>query len=92
MQPVERREVHFSGRVQGVGFRYTVRSIAQLHDVTGYVKNLPDGSVELVVEGRPEEVSAVLQAIQAEMGRYIRGVQETVLSAAGRYTDFDIRF
>lgn len=51
-EPLERREVRYRGRVQGVGFRYTARSIAQSYAVTGYVKNVADGSVELVVEGR----------------------------------------
>jgi acylphosphatase len=91
-QSIERREVQYSGRVQGVGFRYTARSIAQLHAVTGYVKNLPDGRVELVAEGPSEVVSAVLRTIQAEMGRYIRDVQEMTTPATGRFTDFDVRF
>jgi acylphosphatase len=91
-EPIERREVRYSGRVQGVGFRYTARSIAQLHTVTGYVKNLSDGRVELVVEGPTEEVSAVLRTIRAEMGRYIRDVQETITAANGQFTGFDVRF
>ena len=49
----EQREVYYSGRVQGVGFRYTVRSLASRMAVTGFVKNLPDGRVHLVVEGSP---------------------------------------
>ncbi len=91
-EPIERREIRYSGRVQGVGFRYTARSIAQLYAVTGYVKNLPDGRVELVVEGPAEEVSAVLRAIREEMGRYIRDVQETTGAATGRFTGFDVRY
>lgn len=91
-EPLERREVRYRGRVQGVGFRYTARSIAQLHPVTGYVRNLADGSVELVLEGRPEDVSSVLRAIRAQMGRYIREVQEAALPATGQFTDFDVRF
>ena len=82
-EPLERREVRYRGRVQGVGFRYTARSIAQLYPVTGYVKNLADGSVELVVEGLAEDVSAVLRAIRAEMGRNIRDVQEATAPADG---------
>jgi acylphosphatase len=90
-EPLERREVRYLGRVQGVGFRYTTRSIAQLHPVTGYVKNLADGSVELVIEGRAEDVVAVLRAIRTEMGRYIRDVQETIVPATGQFTDFGVR-
>jgi acylphosphatase len=91
-EPTERCEVHYSGRVQGVGFRYTARSIAQLHAVTGYVKNLPDGRVELVVEGRREEVGAVLRSIASEMGRHIRELQQTNSPATGQFNGFDIRF
>ena len=46
-----RRRLIYQGRVQGVGFRYTVASIARRFPVTGYVKNLPDGNVELAVDG-----------------------------------------
>ncbi len=91
-EEAERREVYYSGRVQGVGFRYTARSIARQFAVTGYVKNLPDGGVEIVVEGRAEEVRAMLRAIQAEMGRYIRGVRETPSRATGVFSGFDVRF
>ena len=47
----ERVKLRIRGRVQGVGFRYTAHNIARRHDVTGYVKNLTDGRVELVMEG-----------------------------------------
>ena len=89
---MERREVRYSGRVQGVGFRYTARSIAQLYPVTGYVKNLPDGRVELVVEGKTEDVSGLLRAISSEMGRNIRDMQETTSPATGQLSGFDVRF
>lgn len=91
-ESMERREVHYSGRVQGVGFRYAARSIAQLYAVAGYVKNLPDGRVELVVEGKTEDVSALLRAVSTEMGRYIRDVQETTSPATGQFTGFEARF
>ena len=70
----ERRCVHFSGRVQGVGFRYTCQSLARDFDVAGFVCNLPDGRVQLVVEGESQEVDSFLTAISREMGSYIRDV------------------
>ena len=88
----ERREVYFSGRVQGVGFRYTVRSLAGRFAVTGQVRNLPDRRVEVVVEGEPDEVRRFLDAIQREMGRHISGVQETASAARGRFDGFEIAF
>jgi len=95
MEPHEgaqRREVYYSGRVQGVGFRYTARSIAQQFAVTGYVKNLPDSRVELVVEGPSEEIRAMLRAIQVEMGHYVRDVRETPSQATGVFSSFDVRY
>jgi acylphosphatase len=87
----QQREVYYAGMVQGVGFRYTVRSLAARCDVTGYVRNLPDGRVHLVVEGATDEVAALLDAVQAEMRHYIRDVQETVRPATGRFPSFEIR-
>jgi acylphosphatase len=88
----ERREVYYSGRVQGVGFRYTVHSLARGFAVTGFVKNLPDGRVQVVVEGVPAEVRAFLAAIHAAMQRYVRDVSETTGPATGRFEGFDVRY
>ena len=54
--------VQFSGMVQGVGFRYQTERVAQAFDVTGYVRNTPDGRVEVVAEGQPGEVQRFLAA------------------------------
>jgi len=88
----QRREIHYSGRVQGVGFRYTVRSLAARFDVSGFVKNLPDGRVQLVVEGEPAEIGRFLDVIAAEMGSYIAESRSTTESASGRFEGFEIRF
>ncbi len=60
------KRVIFEGRVQGVGFRYTVKDLARGFDVCGWVKNLPDGRVELEVAGDPAEVSAFINEITTE--------------------------
>jgi acylphosphatase len=60
------QRVIFEGRVQGIGFRYTVKDLARSFDVCGSVKNLPDGSVELEVMGAPDEVAAFLREITHE--------------------------
>jgi acylphosphatase len=88
---LEQREILYAGRVQGVGFRYTVRSVAAQFDVSGFVRNLPDGRVQLVVEGTPGEVGRLLDAVRAEMSPYIRDVQETIRPAGGRFRAFEIR-
>jgi acylphosphatase len=71
----ERRRVWYDGRVQGVGFRATARSLAGGFPVAGYVRNLPDGRVELVVEGEAAAVASFLDAVDREMGPYIRDVR-----------------
>jgi acylphosphatase len=91
--PGIRRRVYFSGRVQGVGFRYTCRSIARGFNVTGYVRNLPDGRVELVAEGEPGEVDNFLGAIHLEMSAYIKDASvESVPAGDDPILGFSIRF
>jgi acylphosphatase len=63
MKTLSAKRVLFEGRVQGVGFRFTVREIAQGFDVVGWVANLPDGRVQLEAQGESEEVDQFLQAI-----------------------------
>lgn len=90
-QPPTRREILFDGRVQGVGFRYTTRNIAERFNVTGYVQNLPDGRVKLVVEGQQMEAERFIAAVLAEMASYIRGQQETKTVATGEFDAFEVR-
>ena len=68
------RRVYYSGRVQGVGFRYTAHRVSRGFDVAGAVRNLPDGRVELIAEGEPAEVDAFLQAVRDAMDHHIRHV------------------
>jgi acylphosphatase len=88
----ERREVRYSGRVQGVGFRYTTRGIAAGRPVAGYVRNLPDGTVELVVEGATGALDQFLAAVTNELGRYIEHQEVTRGPATGELTRFEIAF
>ena len=60
------KRIIFEGRVQGVGFRYATRQIALGFDVMGWVKNLADGSVELVLEGEDQEVQEFIEEITEE--------------------------
>jgi len=88
----EARRVLYSGRVQGVGFRYTARRIAQQRAVSGFVRNLDDGRVELVVEGASGEIDALLAEIAEAMSDYIRDVKMDAIPATGRYASFEIAF
>lgn len=87
----ERREVIFQGHVQGVGFRYTTRSIAERHAVTGFVRNLANGDVQLVAEGSRAEVKRFLEDVEAAMASYIRHVHAHSLAATGEFSTFEIR-
>lgn len=64
-----RKHIAFYGWVQGVGFRYRARHAASLYGCTGWVRNEWDGSVTMEIQGNPEDIDRVIQAIQA--GRYI---------------------
>jgi len=86
----ERRRVLYSGHVQGVGFRYQTRAIAESHAVTGFVRNLSDGRVELVVEGRPEVVGAFLNEVARTMARNIDSAQVEVQPPTGQWRSFTI--
>ena len=66
------KRVLYSGQVQGVGFRYTVLGLAEKYPVAGYVRNLPQGEVELLAEGEAASVEALLAAVATHMGQYIR--------------------
>lgn len=71
---MDRKRVYYSGRVQGVGFRATARQLAAGFQVAGFVHNLADGRVELVVEGEAEEVGRFLEAVLGEFGPRIRNI------------------
>ncbi len=90
--PSERREVHYEGYVQGVGFRYTVQRIARGCDVVGFVRNLRDGRVQLVAEGPPEVLDRFLSQVAETMDRYVRHSDVKVAAATGEHSGFDIRF
>jgi acylphosphatase len=86
------KHVIFKGRVQGVGFRWTTHRIALGYDLTGYVKNLPDGTVEMLVQGDIKEIESCLNEIDDSFGGYIRDTQITKLEPDTTYTEFRITF
>ncbi|MGB9625036.1 MAG: acylphosphatase, partial [Phycisphaerae bacterium] len=87
-----RRSVWFAGRVQGVGFRFTACELAERFAVTGYVRNLRDGRVELVAEGDADEVDRFVRAVHEAMHGYIRSVEQTDSPATGEFADFGVRY
>jgi acylphosphatase len=86
-----RLTIYYSGRVQGVGFRYTTKSVAAGYDVVGVVRNLPDGRVELMVEGERDEVESFRRAVQdSEVGGFIRHEDAEWGAATGAFRGFEI--
>ena len=87
----DRLHVYFSGHVQGVGFRYSVKQLSLEFDVTGWVKNLPDGRVELVAEGERNELETFQAAIpDAGLRRFIRDTQSHWSESTGEFRGFEI--
>ncbi len=89
--PAKRYTVYFTGRVQGVGFRYHTSSIARRYQVTGFVRNCPDGRVELVAEGSPRELDDFLREVREQFYNNIRDERKDIQEPTGEFSGFDIR-
>ena len=86
-----RRITTFSGHVQGVGFRYTARTVAAGFEVAGTIRNLPDGRVELVLEGERAELEAYCQALrESGLAGFIRDEAVSWAGATNEFRGFEI--
>ena len=91
MTGLTRKLIFFSGRVQGVGFRYTTQRLARSHPVTGYVRNLPDGRVELVAEGQPTNLNRFVSDVRSTLSDHIQHCDIHELDGVGDFDGFEIR-
>jgi acylphosphatase len=91
-KPPVARMVHYTGRVQGVGFRATAVEIARNFPVTGWVKNLADGRVQLLVEGPEDAVEKFLDKVRTRWKKNIDKEQVEKQEVSGKYKTFDIAF
>lgn len=88
-----RAHVYYTGRVQGVGFRYTAERLALELGLTGWVKNLPDGRVEIVCEGSKDKIDQLLENIQkSSLGPHIKKAALTWEKPTQEFTDFSVEF
>ena len=86
-----RLQVFYSGRVQGVGFRYTVKSLAPGYELTGAVRNLPDGRVELLAEGERAELDTFQEAVrESGLKRFIEREHAAWGQPQGTFRGFEI--
>lgn len=86
-----RMRIFYSGNVQGVGFRYSTKSVAMGFEVTGAVRNLPDGRVELIAEGAREELETFRRAIrESGLDHFIRNEDVAWSDAIGEFRGFEI--
>jgi acylphosphatase len=84
-------EIFYSGRVQGVGFRYTAKTVAAGFEITGTVRNLSDGRVELIAEGTRAELEAFREAIRdAGLKMFIRDENINWADAQNKFRHFEI--
>jgi len=86
------KHIIFTGHVQGVGFRFTAYDIAHRHQLTGFVRNLFDGTVEMLAQGRPEDINDCIRDIKESFAGYIREARIEEIAPDPKYTDFKITF
>ena len=91
MPEVHHESVYFSGRVQGVGFRYQALQVAREFEVSGFVQNLGDGRVQLEAEGTAPEVAGFVTAIEERLAGYIRKTERHPSTRAAQFRGFAIR-
>ncbi len=86
------QRILYSGNVQGVGFRATCQQIARRYAVTGYVRNLPAGDVELIAQGERSELDALLSDIRSRMSDYITHETARDCPHTKNFKSFEIRY
>ncbi len=87
---MKRWHIFFSGRVQGVGFRFTSRQVAQRYDVSGWVKNLPNGAVEMIVEGPSDQLRKYVADVSESTHGHVADMQMTKSAATGEFSGMEI--
>lgn len=90
--PEVTRHILFSGIVQGIGFRFTARRIAQRYELVGFVRTCPDGRVEMLVQGLSKNITDCLREIQESFAGYIRKTKVEDALPETKHNSFEITF
>jgi len=86
------KHIIFTGRVQGVGFRFTARRAASRRQLTGFVRNVPNGTVEMLAQGRPEDIDDCIQDLKEYFAGYLRETKIVEIPPDPKHSDFKITF
>ena len=86
------KHIIFTGRVQGVGFRFTARRAASRRQLTGFVRNVPNGAVEMLAQGRPEDINDCIQDLKEYFAGYLKETRIEEIPPDPKYSDFQITF
>jgi len=89
---MQQSHIYYAGMVQGVGFRFTVQRYAIELGLTGWVKNLADGRVEVLVEGEEKSIRQLLNAIDKQFHLYIKNKEISVDKVQSKFSDFRIAY
>ena len=90
---MKRANIFISGRVHGVGFRYSTKRAAQKHSIKGWVKNLSDGRVEIIAEGSEQDMKEFLAwCNKGPMWSKVTDVEVEEEKASGEFSGFEIEF
>jgi len=93
IENIKTYKIIFSGRVQGVGFRYFVESIASKYDIKGYVRNTRDGKVEVVCQGEEEDLKHFINEIKKGPSfSVITDIEIEEMKEREKYNTFEIRY
>ncbi len=86
------KQIIFTGRVQGVGFRFTVFNVANRCQLTGIVRNIASGDVEMIVQGHPKDIADCIKDIKESYAAQIREIKTEEIAVNSKYQDFKITF
>jgi acylphosphatase len=86
------KSIIFTGRVQGVGFRFTARRAANRRQLTGFVRNVPNGTVEMLAQGCSEDIDDCIQDLKEYFSGYLKETRIEEIPPDPKHTDFKITF